>query len=113
MTTNGNRATIRNRTAGTNGRLFPQTQGVSIVKPRALRHGITAYGQVRSSEGNTSYIVKKKRTGAYRFTYYCSCPGSFLGEYHPCRHIALFKLAETEAASNGIEGTVGAGVLAR
>ena len=100
MSTNGNIATTRNGTAGTNGRL--PTQGVSIVKPKELRHGIAAYGQIRSSDGETSYIVKKKRTGKYRFTYYCSCPGSFLGEYHPCRHIALFKLSEGEGEDNGL-----------
>ncbi len=102
MDTNGDLATQRNGTAWTNGRLFPQTQGVSIVKAKALRHGIAAYGQIRASDGKTSYIVKKKRTGKYRFTYYCNCPGSFLGEYHPCRHIALFKLVETEAGRNGL-----------
>ena len=100
MNPNGNSAITRNGTAGTNGRLFPQTQGVSIVKPRELRHGIVAYGQVRSSEGETWYTVKKKRTGKYRFTYYCTCLGNFLGEYHPCRHIAVFKLVEVEAEGN-------------
>lgn len=100
MNTSGNAATTRNGTAWTGGRL--PTQGVSIVKPQELRHGITLYGSVRSSDGSTSYLVKKKRTGAYRFTYYCSCPGSFLGEYHPCRHIALFKLAEG-GSTNGHE----------
>ena len=104
MDTNGNLATTRNRTAWTNGRL--PTQGVSIVKPHTLRHGIVLYGRVASSDGDTSYLVKKKRTGAYRFTYYCSCPGSFLGEYHPCRHIAVFKLVESEATQgNGSHGT--------
>ncbi len=98
MHTNGNIATKRNGTAWTNGRL--PTQGASIVKPQEIRHGITLYGQVASSDGKTWYIVKKKRTGKYRFTYYCNCPGSFLGEYHPCRHITVFKLVETEAESN-------------
>ena len=106
MNTSGDTATTRNGTGWTNGhernRLLSQTQGVSIVKPQEVRHGITLYGQVVSSDGRTSYIVKKKRTGKYRFTYYCSCPGSFLGEYHPCRHIALFKLAES-GVTNGNE----------
>lgn len=97
MNTNGNVATDRNGTTGTNGRL--PTQGVSIVKPQALRNGIALYGQVRSSDGRTWYTVKKKRTGKYRFTYDCSCPGNFLGEYHPCRHIAIFKLAESERSA--------------
>jgi hypothetical protein len=104
MDTNGNIATTRNGTALTNGRLSPQPQGVSVVKAKALRHGIALYGQVCASDGRTWYTVKKKRTGKYRFTYYCSCPGSFLGEYHPCRHIALFKLAEASGRSNGCNG---------
>ena len=112
MNTNGTGATTRNGAAWTNGRLLSLTQGVSIVKPQELRHGIAAYGQVRSSDGHTSYTVKKKRTGKYRFTYYCSCPGSFLGEYHPCRHIAAFKLVESELSHrNGIAERVGEQVV--
>lgn len=107
MSTNGKVATTRNGTTWTNGQL--PTQCVSVVKPKELRHGITAYGQVVSSDGHTSYIVKKKRTGRYRFTYYCNCPGSFLGEYHPCRHIAVFKLAEADVERNGVP--VGQGYL--
>lgn len=96
MDTNGKLATTRNGAGWTNGRL--PTQGVSIVQAKELRHGIVLYGQVIASDGKTSYIVKKKRTGKYRFTYYCNCPGNFLGEYQPCRHIAAFKLVESEAS---------------
>lgn len=102
MDTNGNTITSQNGATRTNGRL--PTQGVSVVKPRELRHGIAAYGQVVSSDGKTSYIVKKKRTGKYRFTYYCNCPASFLGEYAPCRHVAAFRLAEVSGRSNGCNG---------
>jgi hypothetical protein len=105
MNTNGNVATTRNGTVRTNGRL--PTQGVSVVKPQEVRHGIVLYGQVIASDGTTSYLVKKKRTGAARFTYYCSCPGSFLGEYHPCRHIALFKLCEGEASQGNGSHRIG------
>ena len=108
MRTDGSLATSRNGAALTNGRL--PTQGVSIVKAKEPRHGITLYGQVVSSDGRTRYTVKKKRTGKYRFTYYCSCPGSFLGEYAPCRHIALFKLAEGGLTNgNKNNGTLDAG----
>jgi hypothetical protein len=94
MSTNG-------RLEGRNGHAIKESiiSNVSLKVPQEARHGIVAYGQVLSSDGKTSYIVKKKRTGKYRFTYYCSCPGSFLGGHRLCRHIAIFKLAENGQAN--------------
>jgi len=67
---------------------------VSLRVPREARGSIVLYGSVLGSDGQTVYSVKKERRGRYQFSYSCSCPGNFLGEYPICRHLAAFKLAE-------------------
>ena len=67
---------------------------VSLRVPREARGNIVLYGSVLSSDGTTSYVVKKERLGRYQFAYHCTCAGNFLGEYPICRHLAAFKLAE-------------------
>lgn len=71
------------------------TTGVSVRKPNTARNGVVLYGQVRSSDGESWYTVKKVRLGTHRFSYACTCLGNFLGGHSPCRHIAALKLAET------------------
>ncbi len=90
-----------------------QEEDVVLVKPKTIRNGIVLYGKVASSEDRRCYTVRKKHVGSFRYSYQCTCDGWFLGGYPICRHLALFKLAETEVASNETEGTVDAGVLAR
>jgi len=94
MNTNG-------RLAGQNGHGVRQdlaaaalTTGVSARKPDTLRNGVVLYGQVRSSDGESWYTVKKVRLGTHQFSYACTCLGNFLGGHSLCRHIAALKLAE-------------------
>ena len=88
MNTNG-------RLAGQNGHSVRQgmtkvalTAGVSVRMPQDVRNGVVFYGQVRSSDGESWYTVKKVRLGNQRFSYACTCLGNFLGGHSPCRHIA-------------------------
>ena len=67
---------------------------VSLRVPQEARNGIVLYGSALSGDGASSYTVKKVRLGAHRFSYACTCLGSFLGGHAPCRHIAAFRLAE-------------------
>jgi hypothetical protein len=101
------RKMMGNGRAAHNGRsietaLMPQHSDVSLRHPRELRNGVVLYGSVRSSDGTTSYTVKKERVGSHRFVYGCTCLGNFLGHYL-CKHLAAFKLAEAQAAQrNGV-----------
>ena len=98
---------VRNGRTAHNGRspqamLIPQHNGVSLRSPRDLRNGVVLYGSVQSSDGITSYTVKKERVGRHRFVYGCNCLGNFLGR-HLCKHLAAFKLAEVQATQrNGL-----------
>jgi len=70
--------------------------GISVKVPQAVRNGVVLYGQVPSLNGSLKlYWVKKRRLGVGRFAYQCNCEANFLGN-HLCRHIAAFRLAETE-----------------
>ena len=81
--------------------LIPPHNGVFLRTPRHLRNGVVLYGSVQSSDGITSYTVKKERVG-HQFVYGCNCLGNFLGR-HLCKHLAVFKLAEAQAAQrNGL-----------
>ena len=66
---------------------------VRMVTPQTIRHRIVRYGQVRSSDGATCYLVKETRSESSQRSYTCTCLGSFLGGYR-CWHIAAFQLAE-------------------
>ena len=70
--------------------------GISVKVPQAVRNGVVLYGQVPSLNDSLKlYWVKKRRLGTARFVYSCNCEASFLGN-HLCKHIAAFRLAETE-----------------
>ena len=68
--------------------------GVVLQTPRAVRYGVVLYGRVPSlHDACKAYWVKKRRVGAGRFVYTCSCEANFLGG-HLCSHIAAFRLVE-------------------
>jgi len=96
MEPDGHAGSRQNGADRINGRLRVSSRSVSVTRPQALRSGIVLYGQVLASDGRSWYTVKKKRTGTARFTYACTCLGSFLGEHPLCRHIAIFKLVESQ-----------------
>ena len=57
---------------------------------KSNRFGARKYAKIKSSEGNSEYIVAKVRKRNKKdYKYVCSCP-DFIYRQHKCKHILQF-----------------------